>query len=116
MKIKKNYWHGGKAAHGCIYFKMIDDAACFASMSIENEVLLLTKCFNTHFVKPVSSCMIKSIGKVTNSSNGRIIADSGIYNEAGEMIGHGQGVFVKSKMLLLEAGYPELKVIDTRQL
>ena len=42
-----------RAAHGTIYFKMLDDAAFYAANSLVTDRFLLTTAFNLHFTKPI---------------------------------------------------------------
>jgi len=105
MQIKQDYFHGGGAAHGCIYFKLLDDAAYFAAISTEFEVLLLTKTFTLEFLKPVSNGIIKAIGNVIDDTGKEIHAESVLYNSQDEIIGKGSGLFVKSRISLTSAGY-----------
>ena len=105
MQINPDYFHGGGAAHGCIYFKLLDDAAYFAAISTEFEVLLLTKTFTLDFLKPVSNGIIKAIGNVMDDTGKEIHAESVLYNSQDEIIGKGSGLFVKSRIPLRDAGY-----------
>ena len=41
------------AAHGTLYFKMLDDAAFYAANSLVSDRFLLTTAFNLHFTKPM---------------------------------------------------------------
>ena len=43
-------FHAGGAAHGTIYFKMLDDAAFYAANSLVSDRFLLTTAFNLHFI------------------------------------------------------------------
>ena len=45
--------HAAAAAHGTIYFKMLDDAAFYAANTMVTDRFLLTTAFNLHFTKPV---------------------------------------------------------------
>jgi acyl-coenzyme A thioesterase PaaI-like protein len=43
----------GGAAHGTIYFKMLDDAAFYAANTLVTDRFLLTTSFNLLFSRPV---------------------------------------------------------------
>src|SRR5215212_6494244 len=45
--------HAAGAAHGTVYFKMLDDAAFYAANSLVSDRFLLTTAFNLHFTKPI---------------------------------------------------------------
>ena len=47
-------FHAGGAAHGTIYFKMIDDAAFYACNSLVTDRFLLTTAFNLLFTRPLA--------------------------------------------------------------
>ena len=51
--ITESSYHAAGAAHGTIYFKMLDDAAFYAANSLVTDRFLLTTAFNLHFTKPV---------------------------------------------------------------
>ncbi len=46
-------FHAAGAAHGTLYFKMLDDAAFYAANSLVSDRFLLTTAFNLHFTKPM---------------------------------------------------------------
>ena len=106
MEISENCFHPAGAVHGSVYFKMLDDAAFFAANSLEREVFMLTTTFTTYLTRPVSSGVLKSVGKVVNTNNSQIIAESVVYNSDGNEIGRGNGLFVRSNVALDErVGY-----------
>src|SRR5690606_31954901 len=51
--VDESVHHAAGAAHGTIYFKMLDDAAFYAANSMVSDRFLLTTAFNLHFTKPV---------------------------------------------------------------
>jgi len=106
IEVDEKYFHAAGAVHGSVYFKMLDDAAFFAANSLENKVFVLTSSFTTYITKPVSSGIIKTIGKVVNKNNTQFIVESIAYNIDGKEIARGNGIFVKGKFLLSDAlGY-----------
>lgn len=106
IEVDEKYFHAAGAVHGSVYFKMLDDAAFFAANSLENKVFVLTSSFTTYITKPVSSGIIKTIGKVVNKNNTQFIVESIAYNIDGKEIARGNGIFVKGKFLLCDAlGY-----------
>ena len=89
---------------------MLDDAAWGAANSYIEDVFLFTYSFNIFLTKPVSKGTIKSIGNVINKSDKKIEAQARLYDYSGDEIGHGSGVFMKSKNLLKDAiGFNETR-------
>ena len=108
IEVKEDYFHGAGAVHGCVYFKMMDDAAFFAANSIVHDFFVLTLSFTTYLTRPISSGIMRSIGKVVAKSRKQIIAEASVYDHRGKEIGRGSGVFVKGRMPLAEVpGYLE---------
>ena len=108
MELSEKLHHSAGAVHGSIYFKMLDDAAFFAANSLESKYFVLTTSFTTYLTRPVSSGKLRSVGRVVNQNRMQFIAESIVYDSKGNEIGRGNGIFVRSKMLLEEAsGYVE---------
>jgi len=106
MNVSEIYHHGAGAVHGSIYFKMLDDAAFFAASSYELKFFIVTTSFTTYLTKPVSKGKLKSTGKVVNKNKSQFIVESIVYDSEDREIGRGNGIFVRSKMLLTQAnGY-----------
>ena len=53
--VAENSFHAAGAAHGTLYFKMLDDAAFYAANGMVSDRFLLTTAFNLHFTKPMKS-------------------------------------------------------------
>jgi uncharacterized protein (TIGR00369 family) len=106
IEISKKYHHAGGGVHGSVYFKMLDDAAFFAANSFEYEFFVLTTSFTTYLTKPVSEGKLKAIGQVVNKNKTQFIAEAVVYDSSNREIGRGNGIFVRSKLLLTQAeGY-----------
>lgn len=106
IQVNESLFHSAGAVHGAVYFKLLDDAAFFAANSIESEFFMLTVSFKTNLLKPISSGRMKSVGHVTQVNRNQIIAKSVVYDNDGNVIGRGRGVFVRGKLPLGEAlGY-----------
>ncbi len=104
--LSEKYHHAAGAVHGSVYFKMLDDAAFFAANSLERNVFVLTTSFTTYLTRPVSTGIIRSVGRVVNRNKSQIIAESVAYDTEGDEIGRGSGVFVRGRFPLKEAlGY-----------
>ena len=106
IEVAEQHHHSGGAVHGSVYFKMLDDAAFFASNSLEDQVFVLTTSFTTYLTRPVSSGKLRSIGRVVNRNRLQFIAESIVYDSEENEIGRGNGIFVRSKLPLKgAAGY-----------
>jgi uncharacterized protein (TIGR00369 family) len=106
MDVSEQYHHSGGGVHGCVYFKMLDDAAFFAANSDEPHVFVLTTSFTTYLTRPVSHGSLRAVGKVVHKNNSQFISESIVYDSTGKEIGRGNGVFVRSKIPLGQAkGY-----------
>ncbi len=106
IELAEKFYHSAGGVHGSVYFKMLDDAAFFAANSLETEVFVLTTSFTTYITRPVSEGRMRSVGKVVNKNSTQFIAESIVYDSKNKEIGRGNGVFMRSKLLLSEAmGY-----------
>jgi uncharacterized protein (TIGR00369 family) len=106
IEVSEKYHHSAGGVHGSVYFKMLDDAAFFAANSLETEFFVLTTSFTTYITRPVSSGRMKAVGKVVNKNKSQFIAEAVVYDSEGREIGRGNGIFVRSKMPLVDAkGY-----------
>jgi len=102
------FFHAGGAVHGSVFFKMLDDAAWYAANTLEKEFFLVTTSFTTYITRPVSSGTVRAVGSVVNSNKSQFISEAVMYDEKGKELGRGNGIFVKSKIPLVNAdGYAE---------
>ena len=53
FEIGPEHLHAAGAAHGTVYFKMMDDAAFYACNSLVSDRFLLTTAFNLVFTRPL---------------------------------------------------------------
>ena len=51
--VGETSFHAAGAAHGTIYFKMLDDAAFYAANSLISDRFFLTTAFSLHFSRPM---------------------------------------------------------------
>jgi uncharacterized protein (TIGR00369 family) len=106
IEVSEKYFHAMGAAHGSVIFKMLDDAAFFASNSLEPEVFVLTTSFTTYLTRPISAGTLRSVGRVVNRTRSQFVAEAVAYDGEGNEVGRGSGIFVKSKHHLGDApGY-----------
>ena len=105
MALRSDMHHAAHAAHGAIYFKMLDDAAFFAVQSLATDVFVLTLTFQVHLLAPVSEGEMVASGKVVHQSKRLYVAESMI-EVAGKIVARGNGTFMRSAIRLDETvGY-----------
>ncbi len=99
-------YHAAGAAHGTIYFKMLDDAAFYAANSLVTDRFLLTTSFNLHFTKPVREGEVVAEGRWISGRKRVYVAESRLVDAQGDEIGRGTGTFMRSRFALSSlAGY-----------
>lgn len=100
LNIDRRYHHAGNFAHGSVYFKMLDDTCYFACQSVVTDFFLVTSSFNIHLLRPIFTGVIVARGNVEHQSQNLFTASALLFDEAGKLLGSGQGQFLKSKMRL----------------
>jgi uncharacterized protein (TIGR00369 family) len=104
--IEERHFHAAGAAHGTVYFKMLDDAAFYAANTLVTDRFLLTTSFNLHFTRPVRSGVIRAEGRWISGRKRVLVAEARLVDEEGEEIGRGTGTFMRSRIALSGlAGY-----------
>ena len=98
--IDETLYHGAGAAHGTVYFKMLDDAAFYAANSLVTDRFLLTTGFNLHFTKPVRSGKVVAHGRWISGRRRVFVAEANLVDQDGEEIGRGTGTFMRSRIAL----------------
>ena len=98
--IDERYVHAAGAAHGTIYFKMLDDAAFYAANTLVSDRFLLTTAFNMHFTAPVRAGPVVAEGKWISGRRRVLVAEARLLDSEGEEIGRGTGTFMKSRIAL----------------
>jgi uncharacterized protein (TIGR00369 family) len=93
-------YHAAGAAHGTIYFKMLDDAAFYAANSLVTDRFLLTTGFNLFFTKPVRAGAVTAEGHWVSGRRRVFVAEARLVDAEGEEIGRGTGTFMKSRIAL----------------
>lgn len=94
------FHHAMDAMHGCVYFKMLDDACYFSAASSEFEFFLLTKSFTIHFLRPHNEGIVLAEGRFLGEKNGVLESEGTLWNESGKIVAKGSGVFARSKSKL----------------
>ena len=104
--VDERVHHAAHAAHGTIYFKMLDDAAFYAANSLVTDRFLLTTAFNLLFTKPIRNGPVVAEGRWVSGRRRVFIAEARLIDNEGDEIGRGTGTFMRSRIALSSlAGY-----------
>lgn len=104
--VEERCFHAAGAAHGTVYFKMLDDAAFYAANTLVSDRFLLTTSFNLHFTKPVRGGEVIAEGRWISGRRRVLVAEARLIDAEGEEIGRGTGTFMRSRIALSGlAGY-----------
>ena len=98
--VAPDSYHAAGAAHGTLYFKMLDDAAFYAANTLVTDRFLLTTSFNLHFTKPVQRGEVVAEGRWISGRRRVLVAESRLVDAAGNEIGRGTGTFMRSRIAL----------------
>ncbi|MEL6528417.1 MAG: PaaI family thioesterase [Pseudomonadota bacterium] len=98
--IDESVFHAAGAAHGTVYFKMLDDAAFYAANTLATDRFLLTTSFNLHFTKPVRVGEVIAEGRWVSGRRRVFVAESRLIDAEGDEIGRGTGTFMRSRIAL----------------
>ena len=104
--MQAEYNHAAHALHGCVYFKMLDDAAFFAAQSTNATNFVTTTSFTTYITKPVvpvEGQFYISHGKVTSASRSLIVAESVMSLPDGTEVARGSGTFMPHPKFTLDS-------------
>ena len=93
-------YHAAGAAHGTLYFKMLDDAAFYAANGFVSDRFLLTTAFNLHFTKPMRSGEARAEGRWISGKRRVFVAEARIVDSTGEECARGTGTFLRSHIAL----------------
>jgi len=99
LTVRPDMHHAAHAAHGVVYFKVLDDAAFFAVQSLVTDVFVLTVQFSLYLLAPVVDGEIIATGKVVHESKRLFLAESTV-EAAGRIIARGNGSFMRSAIRL----------------
>ena len=98
LQIDERYFHAAMTAHGSVYFKLLDDAAYFACQSKITDRFLVTTSFSINLLRPITKGTIKAVGKMEFQSRQLYTGSSKLYDEKGNLVGTGQGSFLKTPL------------------
>ena len=106
LRVRPDFFHAAAAVHGSIYFKLLDDAAFFATASLVLDVFVLTANFTLNLLRPISAGQLTARGTVLSAGVRQFLAEARLFNDESKLVGHGTGTFMRSKIALgPEVGY-----------
>lgn len=100
FSVSPELFHAAGAAHGTLYFKMLDDAAFYAANGLVSDRFLLTTAFNLHFTKPLRSGEARAEGRWISGKRRVFVAEARIVDSEGEECARGTGTFMRSHIAL----------------
>ncbi len=100
FEITPESFHAAGAAHGTVYFKMMDDAAFYACNSLVSDRFLLTTAFNLVFTKPLKIGPVIAEGRWISGKRRVFVGEARLVTEDGEEAGRGTGTFMRSHIPL----------------
>lgn len=98
--VSPESYHAAGAAHGTLYFKMLDDAAFYAANGLVSDRFLLTTAFNLHFTKPMRDGEARAEGRWISGKRRVFVAEARIVDSEGEECARGTGTFMRSHIAL----------------
>ena len=98
--VSPDAFHAAGAAHGTLYFKMLDDAAFYAANTLVSDRFLLTTAFNLHFTKAMKSGEARAEGRWISGRRRVFVAEARIIDSSGEECARGTGTFLRSHIAL----------------
>jgi len=98
--VSPDAFHAAGAAHGTLYFKMLDDAAFYAANGLVSDRFLLTTAFNLHFTKPMRAGPARAEGQWISGKRRVFVAEARIVDASGEECARGTGTFLRSHIVL----------------
>ena len=93
-------FHAAGAAHGTVYFKMMDDAAFYACNSLVTDRFLLTTAFNLLFTRPLKAGPAVAEGRWASGRRRVYVAEARLIDSSGEEAARGTGTFMRSHIPL----------------
>ena len=100
FQVSGDSFHAANAAHGTLYFKMLDDAAFYAANGLVSDRFLLTTAFNLHFTRPMRSGEARAEGRWIPGKRRVFVAEARIVDSEGEECARGTGTFMRSHIPL----------------
>jgi uncharacterized protein (TIGR00369 family) len=100
FEVGRSTDHAAGAAHGTLYFKMMDDAAFYACNSMVSDRFLLTTAFNLVFTRPLKPGPMIAEGKWVSGRRRVFVGEARLIAPDGEEAARGTGTFMRSHIPL----------------
>ena len=100
FEVSAQTYHAAGAAHGTLYFKMMDDAAFYACNSMVTDRFLLTTAFNLNFTRPLRAGPVIAEGRWASGKRRVFVGDARLIDADGEEAARGTGTFMRSHIPL----------------
>lgn len=100
FEVTPETFHAAGAAHGTLYFKMMDDAAFYACNSLVSDRFLLTTAFNLVFTRPLKAGPAVAEGRWISGKRRVFVGEARIVLPDGEEVARGTGTFMRSHIPL----------------
>jgi uncharacterized protein (TIGR00369 family) len=100
FEVTPSSYHAAGAAHGTLYFKMMDDAAFYACNSLVSDRFLLTTAFNMVFTQPLRAGPVVAEGRWVSGKRRVFVGEVRLVLPDGEEAGRGTGTFMRSHIPL----------------
>jgi uncharacterized protein (TIGR00369 family) len=94
--VDESVYHAAGAAHGTIYFKMLDDAAFYAANSLVSDRFMLTTAFNLLLTRPIKAGPAMAEGRWVSGKRRVMVSDAHLLDASGEEVARGTGTFMRS--------------------
>jgi len=98
--VEEASFHAAGAAHGTLYFKMMDDAAFYACNSLVSDRFLLTTAFNLNFTRPLRPGPVIAEGRWVSGKRRVFVGEARLIDGEGEEAARGTGTFMRSHIPL----------------
>ena len=98
--VEQRHFHAAGAAHGTLYFKMMDDVAFYACNSTVSDRVLLTTAFNLVFSRPLRGGTVIAEGRWISGKRRVLIGEARLIDADGEEAARGTGTFMRSHIAL----------------
>ena len=98
-KVNSDMYNSGQVMHGMYFFKLIDEAAHGAAMSVENTSALATTNLSLNLIRPATSGIITAKATLVSRGKKQYIAQATLYNQQDKVIANGIATFMKSSVL-----------------
>ena len=98
--VEEGTYHAAGAAHGTLYFKMMDDAAFYACNSMVSDRFLLTTAFNHNFTRPLKAGTVIAEGRWVSGKRRVFVGEARLIDAEGDEAARGTGTFMRSHIPL----------------